>query len=47
LTGIGGGFDAQIGSNVRSNLTVGYALRDGDQTEAGSWRVQARVVGNY
>jgi hemolysin activation/secretion protein len=47
LASVGAGFDYQLGSYLRSNLSVGYALRDGANTEAGSWRVDARVVGSY
>jgi hypothetical protein len=47
LASVGAGFDQQIGPSFRSTLMVAYALRDGDDTNAGTWRVHARAVVNY
>lgn len=47
LASVGAGFDQQIASYLRSNLTAGYALRDGAQTGAGSWHLHVRVVASY
>jgi hemolysin activation/secretion protein len=47
LASIGAGFDYQLGAYLRSNMSVGYALRDGAYTDAGNWRLDVRVVGSY
>ncbi|WP_111420303.1 ShlB/FhaC/HecB family hemolysin secretion/activation protein [Rhodoplanes roseus] len=46
LASVGAGFDDQIGP-FRANLAAGYALLDGPQTPAGSWRIHARVTATY
>jgi hemolysin activation/secretion protein len=47
LASVGAGVDYQIGAWLRSNVSIGYALRDGAYTDAGNWRIDARVVGSY
>ncbi|CAL8981507.1 hypothetical protein RHODGE_RHODGE_02936 [Rhodoplanes serenus] len=47
LASVGGGLDAQIGTLWRANLAAGYALLDGPQTPAGTWRIHARVTATY
>jgi hemolysin activation/secretion protein len=47
LASVGAGIDQAFGGFYRANLTAAYALRDGPFTDAGTWRLHARVVLTY
>jgi len=47
LASVGAGLDQAFGGFYRANLTAAYALRDGPFTDAGTWRLHARVVLTY
>lgn len=47
LASIGGGFEEQFSTYLRSNFLVAHTLRSGSSTDTGNWRVQVRLTLSY